>query len=93
MSYGAQRVVIQNPDLIVAVIDTLDCHGGGGLEEQVAQAERNLRNIHMEEDRAFRLFVPGKITEAQLDHQRQFITGQPESARARLDDYRPQEAS
>ena len=46
----------------------------------------------MEEDRAIRLFVSGKITEAQLDHQRRFITERLESARARLDDYRAREA-
>ena len=44
-------------------------------------------------DRAIRLFVSGKITETQLDHQRRFITERLESARAKLDDYRAQEAS
>ena len=52
-----------------------------------------MRNIQMEEDRAIRLFVSGKITEAQLDLQRKFITERFESARAKLDDYRAQEAS
>ena len=85
--------VIQNPDLIVAGIDTLDSQKGGGLEEEIAQAERDLRSIQMEEDRAIRLFVSGKITESQLDHQRRFITERLESARAKLDDYRAQEAS
>ena len=46
----------------------------------------------MEEDRAIRLFVSGKITEAQLDLQRRFITERLGSARARLDDYRDREA-
>ena len=85
--------VIQNPDLIVACIDTLDSQESGGLEEEIAQAERDLRSIQMEEDRAVRLFVSGKITEAQLDLQRKFITERLESARARLDDYRAREAS
>ena len=85
--------VIQNPDLIVAGIDTLDSQEGGGLVEETAQAERDLRSIQMEEDRAIRLFVSGKITETQLDHQRRFITERLESARAKLDDYRAQEAS
>ena len=88
--------VIQNPDLIVAGIDTLDSQKGGGLEEEeeeIAQAERDLRSIQMEEDRAIRLFVSGKITEAQLDHQRKFITERLESARAKLDDCRAREAS
>ena len=85
--------VLQNPDLIVAGIATLDSQEGGGLEEEMAQAERDLRSIQMEEDRAIRLFVSGKITEAQLDLQRRFITERLESARAKLDDYRAREAS
>ena len=85
--------VLKNPDLIVAGIATLDSQEGGGLEEEIAQAERDLRSIQMEEDRAVRLFVSGKITEAQLDLQRKFITERLESARAKLDDYSAQEAS
>ena len=84
--------VIQDPDLIVAGIDSLNSQGGAGLEAEITQAERELRSIQMEEDRAIRLFVSGKITEAQLDHQRRFITERLESARARLDDYRAREA-
>ena len=85
--------VLQNPDLIVAGIDTLDSQESGSLEEEITQAERDLRSIQMEEDRAIRLFVSGKITEAQLDLQRKFITERLESVRAKLDDYRAQEAS
>ena len=73
--------VLQNPDLIVAGIDTLDAQEGGGLEEEIAQAERDLRSIQMEEDRAIRLFISGKITEAQLDLQRRFITERLEAPR------------
>ena len=85
--------VIQNPDLIVAGIDTLDTQGSSSMEEEIAQAERDLRSIQMEEDRAVRLFVSGKITEAQLDIQRKFITERLGGARAKLDDYRVREAS
>ena len=85
--------VLQNPDLIVAGIATLDSQEDGGMEEEIAQAERDLRSIQMEEDRAIRLFVSGKITEAQLDLQRKFITERLESARAKLDDYRALEES
>ena len=85
--------VIQDPDLIVAGIDTLDTQGSSSLEEEIAQAERDLRSIQMEEDRAIRLFVSGKIAEAQLDIQRKFITERLESARAKLDEYRAREAS
>ena len=86
--------VLQNPDLIVAGIADLDSQeGGGGLEDEIAQAERDLRSIQMEEDRAVRLFVSGKITEAQLDLQRKFITERLESAREKLDEYRDLEES
>ena len=85
--------VLQNPDLIVAGIATLDSQEGGGMEEEIAQAESDLRSIQMEEDRAIRLFVSGKITEAQLDLQRKFITERLESARAKLDEYLAREAS
>ena len=85
--------VLQNPDLIVAGIADLDSQEGVGMEEEIAQAERDLRSIQMEEDRAIRLFVSEKITEAQLDLQRRFITERLESARAKLDDYLVQETS
>ena len=85
--------VIQNPDVIVDCIDTSHTQGSASLEEEIAQAERDLRSIQMEEDRAIRLFVSGKITEAQLDLQRRFITERLESARAKLDDYRAHETS
>ena len=91
--WGEVKRVVQNPDLIVAGIDTFDSQGGGSLEEEIAQAERDLWSIQMEEDRAIRLFVSGKITEAQLDIQRKFITERLESARAKLEDYRAREAS
>ena len=47
----------------------------------------------MEEDRAIRLYVSGKITADQLDLQRKFITERLESLRAKLDDDRAREAS
>ena len=46
----------------------------------------------MEEDRAIRLYVSGKITQDQLDLQRKFITERLESLRAKVDDYRAREA-
>ncbi len=85
--------VIQNPDLLVAGIDTLEFQESGGLEEEIAQAERDLRSIQTREERAITLFVSGRITEAQLDHQSKFITERLESVRAKLDDYRAREAS
>ena len=85
--------VIQNPDLPVAGIDPLDSQESGGLEEQIAQAERDLRSIQTREERAITLFVSGRITEAQLDDQRKFIIRRLESVRAKLDEYRAWAAS
>ena len=85
--------VIQNPDLIVAGIDPLDSRESGGLEEQISRAERDLRSIQTGEERAITLFVSARITEAQLDNQRRFITERLENFRAKLDDYRAWAAS
>ena len=90
--WGEVKRVIQDPAVIVAGRDTFDAEGGGVLEEEIAQAERDVRCIEVEEDRAVRLYVSGKITEPQLDIQRKFITERLESARAKLDDYRAREA-
>ena len=85
--------VIQNANLIVAGIVPLDSRETGGLEEQIALAERDLRTTQTREERAITLFVSGKITEDQLDNQRKFITERLENVRAKLDDYRAWAAS
>ena len=87
------KKVLQNPGLIMAGIESLDGQDNGGLAEEIARTERDLRNVQMEEDRAIRLYVTGKITEEQLDHQRKFITERLENLRAQLDEYRVREAS
>ena len=56
-------------------------------------AERDLQKVQLEEERVIRLFVSGKITEDQLDHQRRYITERLETLRARLDDYRDRETA
>ena len=63
------------------------------MAKQVARTERDLQNIQLEEDRAIRLYVSGKITESQLDHQRKFITERLENLRAKLDDYHARESA
>ena len=85
------RKVLENPGLIVAGIEALNSQeDGGGLAEEIASVERDLRKVQMEEDRAIRLYVSGKITEDQLDHQRKYITERLETLRGRLDEYRSQ---
>ena len=53
-------------------------------------AERDLQGLQIEEDRAIRLYMSGKITESQLDHQRKFITDRLEMLRSKLAGYRSQ---
>ena len=84
--------MIQHPELIVAGIEAMDTQEDGALEKRTAKAERELRKIQTEEERAIRLFVSGKITEDQLDLQRKFITERLETARADLDDLRASES-
>ena len=82
------REVVHQPEVIIAGIESLRTEDDGQLEERTAQAERDLRNVQLEEDRLIRLYVMGKISEAQLDRQRKFITGRVEDLRAKLDEYR-----
>ena len=85
------KTVVQNPDLIVEGMESLGERGDGGLAKRIAGAERDLRKVQTEEDRAITLFVSGKITEGQLDQQRKLIHERLKDARAKLDDYRAQE--
>ena len=90
--WGEVKKVMENPDLIVASIEALDAEAeDGGLADEIAKAERDLQKVQLEEDRAIRLFVSGKITEKQLDHQRRFITERLETLRATLDGHRARE--
>ena len=91
--WGQVKRVVQDRDLLIAGIDALDTSEDGEMAKQVARAERDLQNIQLEEDRAIRLYVSGKITESQLDHQRKFITERLENLRAKLDDYRARESA
>ena len=91
--WGQVKKVMENPDIIVAGIESLDSQEGEGLDEQIAGTERELQKVQFEEDRAIRLYVSEKITEEQLDRQRKFITERLETLRARLADYRAKETA
>ena len=41
--------VLQNPDLIVAGMESLHAQDSGGLDEEIGKAERQLRSVQMEE--------------------------------------------
>ncbi|MXW34929.1 MAG: hypothetical protein F4Z60_04930 [Chloroflexi bacterium] len=85
--WGEVRRVLQDPDLIAAGLAALDPDEDGGIAEEVARTERELAGVQLEEDRAIRLYVSGKISEGQLDHQRRFIGERLERLRARLDEH------
>ena len=92
--WGQVKKMLENPGLIVAGIEALNSQAdGGGVAEEIAKAERDLQKVQVEEDRAIRLYVSGKITEAQLDHQRKFITERLETLREKLNDYRARESA
>ena len=91
--WGQVKRVMENPDLIVAGIESVDSREDEGLEKQIAGAERELQKVQFEEDRAIRLYVTEKITEEQLDRQRKLITERLETLRARLADYRARETA
>ena len=92
--WGEVKNALKNPGLIVAGIEALNAQeDGSGLAEEIAQAERDLQSVQMEEDRVVRLYVSGKITEGQLDRQRRFITERLETLRVRLDEYHSQQAA
>ena len=80
--------VVQEPEVIMAGIEALQSADDEQLDGRAAQAEGDLRNVQLEEDRLISLFVAGKISEAQLDRQRKFITGRVEGLRAKLNEYR-----
>ena len=83
--------VLENPSLIFDVMESAEGQSSNDFEEKIARAERDLRGVQVEEDRAIRLFVSGKITETQLDQQRKFIAKRLEGLRARVEDYRSRE--
>ena len=84
--------MVQNPELIVAGIESQDARDDDALADQIAKAESDLHRVQVEEERAIRLYVSGKITEDQLDQQRRFITERLEAARATLNDLRARES-
>ena len=86
--WGEVKRVLEHPDLIVAGLAALDGDADDDVAGELARTERELAGVQLEEDRAIRLYVTGKITEEQLDHQRRFIGERLERFRARLDEYR-----
>ena len=87
------KKVLEDPSVIVAGIESLGNREDATAGEELAKVERELSNVQMEEDRAIRLYVSGKITERQLDLQRKFITERLESLREKVRDCRARESA
>ena len=85
--------VVRSPEIIVTGLEALSAGQDTGLEEAITQAERDLRDTQLEEDRMLRLFVSGKIDEDQLDRQRQFVTERLKHCQDQLENYRAREAA
>ena len=85
--------VLQEPSVIIAGIEALGEQGGESLAQERARAERDLREVQLEEERLVRLYVTGKLTEEMLDHQRKFITERMEHLRAKVEDYKARAAT
>ena len=85
--------VVQHPEIIVSGMEAIKVGRNDGLAAEIEQAERDLRDIELEEDRAIRLCVSGKISEDQLDRQRKFIADRLKHCQSRLEDYRSRQAA
>ena len=53
--------MVQNPELIVAGIESLGAQEDGGLAEQTALAERDLQRIQVEEERVLATSKNGTV--------------------------------
>lgn len=74
--------IIESPEMVInGLMPDVEGPDSDRLSQDLAQAESGLHRIESEEDRLIRLLVSGKITEAQFDRQRKFITERLEAAR------------
>ena len=58
--------VLQNPDLVLASLKSMDSEDDGGLAKQLARVEKDLKKVQVEDSRAVGLYVSGKITKESL---------------------------
>ena len=82
--------MFQNPDLILAGLKSMDSEDDDGLAKQLVRAGKDLKKVEAEDSRAVGLYVSGKITERELDHQRKLIKERRDTAQAKVEDYRAQ---
>ncbi len=78
--------ILESPELVVnGLMPGVEGPDRDQLDKYLSQAESDLRKIESEEDRLIRLLVSAKITEAQFDRQRKFITERLEAAKQAVD--------
>ena len=86
--------VLQQPSVIVAGLAARgEDSGGESLAEEQARAERDLREVQLEEERLVRLYVMDKLTEEMLDAQRKYITERLEHLRAKVSELQSRAAA
>ena len=82
--------VLQQPEVIISGIESLRTVDEGQLKKQLGQAERGLGDVNAEGQRLLRLYVMGRISETEFEHQQAFIKERESNMRASLDGYRSQ---
>ena len=86
------RNVLMRPEMIVNGLKAQITAGDPeALGKSIRRAERELRGVQKEEDRAISLHVKGKITEEQLERQRILINDHLETEQAKLESLRIQQ--
>jgi len=84
--------VLQAPETIIRGLQAQATgQSAEALADEITRAERKVKGVQAEDDRAIRLCVAGKITETQLDRQRKFITERLETAQAELNSLKAQQ--
>ena len=87
------KEILQNPELIVAGMEDADSGNDGLLLEEIALVESELKKIQEDDERAVRLQVTGRITEEEIDREREPIKQRLEATTKKLDEYKIRQAA
>ncbi len=58
--------MLQNPDLILASLKSMDSEDDGGLAKQLARVEKDLKRVQVEDSRAVGLYVSARSRKESL---------------------------
>ena len=86
------KKILEDPQVILSGIEALKVSQDQEDQEakRLNQLERDLRNVQTEEDRVIALYASGKISEDQLDRQRELIGAKAKHLNQALDEYHNQ---